>query len=105
VNADGRADGLVEAALGRALGHVRNATERLLGGATETTERLLLGISCLDLQSMFGEVWPVWIPNQRSASESLAGAEEELAAILDEVPLAIWAALRSLREQVNDGHG
>jgi len=105
VNADARGASQIEEALGQALGHVRNATERLLGGATDNTERLLLGISCLDLQSMFGEVLPVWIPNERSASESLACAEEELAAILDEVPLAIWSALRSLREQVNDGHG
>lgn len=103
MTAGGQSTGKVEQALGLSLGHVRNATETLLAADGQTTESLLLGMRCLDLQSMFGEVWPAWIPNVGTASESLARAEDELAAILDDVPLAIWAALRSLREQVGDG--
>ena len=104
MNADGRETDHVEETLGQALGHIRNATETLLGDSSRTAEPLLLGISCLDLQSMFGEIWPASIPNALTASESLARAEAELATILDDVPLAIWAALRSLRGQVDDGH-
>lgn len=104
MNADGRGTSDVEQALGQALGHIRNATETLLGEDGTTTAPLLVGLSCLDLQGMFGEIWPAWIPNGLTASESLAYAEEQLATILDDVPLAIWAALRALRQQVGDGH-
>lgn len=104
MKAGGRSVDEVEQALGRAFGHIRNATETLLSAEDPTTESLLLGIGCLDLQSMFGEVWPAWIPNELTASESLAHADEELATILDAVPLALWAALQSLREQDGDGH-
>lgn len=103
MNADDRDTVHVEEALSLALGHIRNATETLLSNNSKRAEPLLLGISCLDLQSMFGGAQPAWIPNELTASESLARAEEELATILDDVPLAIWAELRSLREQVGDG--
>lgn len=93
-----------EVAFGEALGHIRNATEELLGADDQSTEGLLLGVAGLDLQAMFGEMWPTWIPNDRSASESLAEAERILGEVIDQVPLGLWAALRSLREQVGDGH-
>lgn len=104
VNDDGRENDHVEEARGRALGHIRNATETILGDSSRPAGSVLLGISCLDLQSMFGDIWPAWIPNELTASESLARAEAELVTILDDVPLAIWVALRSLRGQVGDGH-
>lgn len=94
----------VENAFSEALGHIRNATERLLGADDPTTDGLLRGFDCLELQGMFGDVWPAWVPNERTPSESLACAEATLAEVVDGVPLAIWAALRSLREQVGDGH-
>lgn len=94
----------VEDAFSEALGHIHNATERRLGADDPTTDSLLLGLNCLDLQGLFGDVWPVWVPNERTPSESLACAEATLAEVVDHVPLAIWAALRSLREQVGDGH-
>jgi len=94
----------VEDALGEALGHIRNATGELLGADDQTTGSLLLGVAALDLQAMFGEVWPAWIPNERTAAESLECAEVVLGAVIDDVPLALWAALRSLRKQVGNGH-
>ena len=94
----------VEDAFSEALGHIRNATERLLGDDDQTTDSLLLGLNCLHLQGMFSDVWPAWVPNERTPSESLDSAEARLAEVLDQVPLAIWAALQSLREQVGDGH-
>ena len=87
-----------------ALGHIRNATEELLGADDQSTEGLLLGVAGLDLQAMFGEVWPAWIPHDRTAAESLAEAERVLGEVIDQVPLGLWAALRSLRGQVGDGH-
>lgn len=93
----------VEVAFSEALGHIRNATEELLGADDQSTETLLLGVAGLDLQAMFGEAWPTWIPDERTAAESLAEAERILEAIIDQVPLGLWAALRSLREQVGDG--
>lgn len=94
----------VENAFAEALGHIRNATEQLLGDGGQSTNTLLLGLSCLDLQGMFGDVWPAWVANERTPSESLACAEDLLGEVLDHVPLAVWAALRSLRQQVGDGH-
>jgi hypothetical protein len=99
-----RAASYVEDAFSEALGHIRNATERLLGDDEQSTNTLLLGLSCLDLQGMFGDVWPGRVPNERTPSESLACAEATLGEVLDHVPLAVWAALRSLRERVGDGH-
>lgn len=96
--------GDVESAFAEALGHIRNATERLFGADAPPTDGLLLGLSCLDLQSMFGDAWPIWVPDERTASESLACAEVALGGVIDHVPLGIWAALRSLREQVGDGN-
>lgn len=93
-----------EVAFSEALGHIRNATEELLGADDQSTESLLLGVAGLDLQAMFGEVWPAWIPNDRTAAESLAEAERILGEVIDQVPLGLWAALRSLREQVGNGH-
>lgn len=52
---------------------------------------------------MFGDVWPAWIPNGRTASDSLACAAASLVPVLDQVPLGLWAALQSLRWQVSDG--
>lgn len=94
----------VEDAFAEALGHIRNATDRLLGDDDQSTSTLLLGLSCLDLQAMFGDVWPACVANEGTPSESLACAEATLGEVLDHVPLAVWAALRSLREQVGDGH-
>lgn len=94
----------VKDAFSEALGHIRNATEELLCADDQSTESLLLGVAGLDLQAMFGEVWPAWIPNDRTAAESLAEAERILGEVIDQVPLALWAALRSLREQVGNGH-
>lgn len=93
-----------EVAFSEALGHIRNATEELLGAGDQSTESLLLGVAGLDLQAMFGELWPAWIPKDRTAAESLAEAERILGEVIDQVPLGLWAALRSLREQVGDGH-
>lgn len=93
----------VEDAFAEALGHIRNATERLLGDDDQGTNTLLLGLSCLDLQRMLVDVWPAWVPNERTAPESLACAEAALGEVIDHVPLAIWAALRSIRQQVGDG--
>lgn len=93
----------VEDALAEALGHIRNATENLFAEADPATDGLLLGLSCLDLQSMFVDVWPAWVPNERTARESLACAEAALGEVIDHVPLAIWAALRSIRQQASDG--
>lgn len=87
-----------------ALGHIRNATAALLGAADQSTDSLLWGIAGLDLQGLFGEVWPAYIDDDLTAAESLAAAEQVLDQVVDEVPLAIWAGLRSLREQVGDGH-
>jgi hypothetical protein len=92
-----------EQAFGEALGHVRNATATLLGAEDQSSRSLLLGIAGLDLQGLFGEVWPVWIEDDRTAAESLAEAEQLLAEVIDQVPLGLWAALVSLRQQVSDG--
>jgi hypothetical protein len=94
----------VEDALAEALGHIRNATEELLGADDQTTASLLLGVAGLDLQAKFGEVWPAWVPHERSAAGSLAEAERILGKVIDQVPLGLWAALRSLLERVGDGH-
>lgn len=95
--------GPVDSAFSAALGHIRNATEALLAegqaGAT-----LLSGLDCLELQGMFGDVWPDCIPNDRPAGESLACAQALLAEVSDHVPLALWVALRTLRHRVGDGH-
>ncbi len=92
----------VDDAFSEALGHIRNATEALAD--EHTSESMLLGLSCVDLQHTLGDVWPAWIPNERTASESLACAASALAEVIDYVPLAVWAALESLRRQVDDGH-
>jgi hypothetical protein len=92
----------LEAAFSEALGHVRNATETLLADVS-SAESLQLGLQCLELQDLLGEVWPRFIPNERTAAGSLACAERALGGVIDQVPLAVWAALRSLREQVGDG--
>lgn len=94
----------VEDAFAEALGHIRNATENLFAEADPATDGLLLGLSCLDLQSMLVDVLPAWVPNERTAPESLACAEAALGEVIDNVPLAIWAALRSVRQQVGDGN-
>ena len=93
----------VEYAFSEALGHIRNATTALLGAEDQSSHSLLLGIAGLDLQGLFGEVWPVWINDDRTAAESLAEAERVLAGVIDQVPLGLWAALASLRQQVSDG--
>jgi hypothetical protein len=92
-----------EVAFSEALGHIRNATEELLGADDLSTGSLLLGVAGLDLQAMFGEVWPTWIPHERTAAESLFEAERILGEVIDQVPLGLWAALGSLRERVGDG--
>lgn len=94
----------VEGAFSVALGHVRNATERLLGDDDPSSDSLLLGIAGLELQAMFADVWPAWIPGEHTAAESLESAEDALGEVIDDVPLALWAALRSLRGRVGDGH-
>lgn len=93
----------VDDVLGEALGHIRNATSELLGADDPTGESLLLGIQGLELQEMLGDVWPAYIPDDRTAAESLGEAEQLLGEVIDSVPLAVWAALRSLRAQVGDG--
>lgn len=101
-----REDGLaadVEEVFGEALGHIRNATAELLGADDATGESLLLGIQGLELQEMLSDVWPAYIPDDRPAAELLGEAERLLGEVIDSVPLAVWAALRSLREQVSDG--
>lgn len=95
---------VVDAAFSRALGHVRHATQSLLAAEDQPTRSLLLGIAGLDLQALFGDVWPEYIDDDTTAAESLAEAERTLTTVIDHVPLALWAALRSLREQVGDGH-
>lgn len=92
-----------EYAFSEALGHVRNATSALLGEEDQSSRSLLLGIAGLDLQGQFGDIWPVWIDDDRAAAESLAEAERLLAGVIDQVPLGLWAALTSLRRQVSDG--
>lgn len=87
-----------------ALGHLRNATVALLGAADQSSESLLWGIAGLELQGLFGDVWPACLDDDLTAAESLAAAEQVLGEVVDEVPLAIWVGLRSLREQVGDGH-
>jgi len=52
---------------------------------------------------MLVDVWPAWVANERTAPESLACAEAVLGEVIDHVPLAIWAALGSIRQQVGDG--
>ena len=93
----------VEYALSEALGHVRNATAALLGAQDQSSRSLRWGIAGLDLQGLFGDVWPVWIDDDLTAAESLAAAERLLGGVIDQVPLGLWSALRSLREQVSDG--
>ena len=92
-----------EYAFSEALGHVRNATSALLGAEDQSSRSLLWGIAGLDLQGLFGDIWPVWIDDGRTAAESLAEAERLLAEVIDQVPLGLWAALTSLRQQVSDG--
>ena len=94
----------IEWALSVALGHIRNATAALLAADDQTSESLLCGIAGLDLQGLFADVWPAYINDDLTAAESLAAAEHVLDQVVDEVPLAIWAGLRSLREQVGDDH-
>jgi hypothetical protein len=96
-------EGPVSSAFSAALGHVRNASEDILADG-QTGETLLSGLDCLELQGMFGDVWPDCIPNDRPAHESLACAEALLGEVSDDVPLALWVALRSLRHRVGDGH-
>lgn len=93
----------VEYAFSEALGHVRNATAALLGAEDQSRRSLLWGIAGLDLQGLFGDTWPVWINDDRTAADSLAEAERLLAGVIDRVPLGLWAALTSLRRQVSDG--
>jgi hypothetical protein len=93
----------VGVALGEALGHIRNATVALLGVDDPTGESLLLAAQGLGLQDMLGDVWPAYIADERTAAESLAEAERMLAGVIDHVPIGVWAALRSLRQQVRDG--
>ena len=97
--------GPAEYALSEALGHVRNATAALLGAEEQSSRSLLWGIAGLDLQGLFGDIWPVWIDDHRTAAESLTEAERLLAGVIDQVPLGLWAALTSLRRQVSDGDG
>lgn len=95
--------GQVEWALSEALGHIRNATAALLVNENQPEQSLLWGNAGLDLQGQFGDVWPAYIDDDLTAAESLAAAERALDPVVDDVPLAIWAGLRSLREQVGDG--
>lgn len=97
--------GQVEWALAEALGHIRNASAALLGAEDQSYPTLPLGIAGLDLQGLFGDVWPAYIDDELTATESLAAAEHVLGEVADQVPLAIWAGLRSLRQQVGDGDG
>lgn len=97
--------GQVEWALAEALGHIRNATAALLGAEDQSCQTLLLGTAGLDVQSLFGDVWPAYIDDELTAAESLAAAEHVLGEVSDQVPLAIWAGLRSLRQRVGDGDG
>ena len=93
----------VEYAFSEALGHIRNATTALLGAQDQSRRSLLWGIASLDLQGLFGDTWPVWIDDDRTAADSLAEAERLLGGVIEQVPLGLWAALTSLREQVSDG--
>lgn len=93
----------VRDALSLALGHIRNATAALLDADDQSTDTLLMGIASLELQSLFGDVWPMYVDNGLTAAESLAEAERVLGEVVDDVSLAVWAALRSLREQVSRG--
>lgn len=101
MNPDGEA---VEVALGEALGHIRNATAALLGGEDPSVESLSLGAEALGLQDMLGDVWPAYIEDERTAAQSLAEAERLLSEVIDHLPLGVWAALKSLRQRVSDGH-
>lgn len=93
----------VEDAFSEALGHLRNATAALLGAQDQDKESLLLGIAALEVQGLFGDVWPTYIADGRTVAESLAEAERILGEVIDHVPLALWAGLRSLRERAGDG--
>lgn len=82
-----------------ALGHVRNATWHLLNPDTSPgVEGLLLGLECLDLEALLNpdDDDPALVPPEHGPAASLAAASRLLAAHLDAVPPAAWAALRAL---------
>lgn len=82
-----------------ALGHVRNATWHLLNADTHPgVDGLILGLECLDLEALLNpdDTEPALVPPEPGPAASLAAASQLLAAHLDEVPPAAWAALCAL---------
>ena len=88
--------------LGVALGHVRFAGARLLAEAGQASDSLLLGLECLDLEDLFADldVVPAYITGEWAPADSLDVAIGLVDAHADEVPLAIWAALRAIRARL-----
>ena len=85
--------------LGFAWGHVRNATAAFLAVDDPTSESLFLAADCLDLGGLFAElgVAPEYVDEGLDAAGSLSRASVLLEEIRPVVPLAVWAAMESLR--------
>jgi hypothetical protein len=85
--------------LGLALGHVRNAASAFLAVDDPSSECLFLAAECLDLEGLFTElgVAPEFVDEGLDAAGSLSRASVLLEEIRPVVPLAVWAAMESLR--------
>ena len=85
--------------LSRALGHVRNAASAFLAVDDPSSECLFLAVECLDLEGLFTGlgVAPEFVDEGLDAAGSLSRASALLEESRPAVPLAVWAALQTLR--------
>ena len=81
------------------MGHVRNAASAFLAVDDPSSECLFLAVECLDLEGLFTElgVAPEFVDEGLDAAGSLSRASVLLEEIRPVVPLAVWAAMESLR--------
>ena len=81
------------------MGHVRNATSAFLAVDDPSSECLFLAVECLDLEGLFTElgVAPEFVDEGLDAAGSLSRASALREESRRVIPLAVWAALQTLR--------
>ena len=81
------------------MGHVRDAASAFLAVDDPSSECLFLAVECLDLEGLFTELGaaPEVVDEGLDAAGSLSRASALLEEIRPVVPLAVWAALQTLR--------
>jgi len=85
--------------LGRALGHVRNAANAFWEADDPSGESLFLAADCFDLEGLFSDLGVLadLVELEPDPVVSLHHAADALESARPAVPLAVWAAVQSLR--------